>query len=182
MAPAPHSPSPTQPWPAATVAALLQSLERPASWWVALAGFLARGGVVLFVLPILVLHTPAGVQTELSPLLVPFLFGGSSGGFVALTVSIAALTAIALLVGGLIGAWSERLLIRDAAGADPDGPARPPAPAGEILVVLAARWLAHLPLVLALAWGAARIVAAVYREVTVPFEVLTPLVVRIVTA
>jgi hypothetical protein len=184
MAPAPRSPSPTQPWPAATVAALLQSLERPASWWVALAGFLVRGGVMLFVLPILVLHTPAGVQTELSPLLVPFLFGGSSGGFVALTVSVAAVTAIALLVGGLVGAWSERLLIREAAEPepDPDAPDGPPAPASEILVVLATRWLAHVPLVLALAWGAARIVAAIYREVTVPFEVLTPLVVRIVAA
>src|SRR5918997_1141123 len=102
MRPAPRQPSPTQPWPAATVAALLHPLERPESWWVALAGFLARGGLLLFLLPILVLHTPAGVQTELSPLLVPFLFGGASAGFVTLTVSLGVLAAPGLLLGPLL--------------------------------------------------------------------------------
>ena len=182
MRPAPRPPSPTQPWPAATVAALLHPLERPESWWVALAGFLARGGLLLFLLPILVLHTPAGVQTELSPLLVPFLFGGASGAFFALSATVAAIGAFALLVGGLVGAWSDRLLILDAA--DPDGSAeggRRVATA-QVLVVLTARWLAHVPLLAALGWGAARVVATVYRELTVPFEVVTPLLVRILVA
>jgi hypothetical protein len=179
----PRSPSPTQPWPAATVAALLLTLERPASWWVALAGFLARGGLILFALPILVLHTPAGVQTELSPLLVPFLFGGSSSGFITLSITVAALGAFALLAGGIAGAWSDRVLILHAAYADADATgAAPEGDSRQVLVVLTARWLAHVPLLVALGWGAARVVTTVYREVTVPFEVVTPLLVRIVVA
>ena len=106
MRPAPRQPSPTQPWPAATVAALLHPLERPESWWVALAGFLARGGLLLFLLPILVLHTPAGVQTELSPLLRlgPSLTGG---------------------LGGLIREEDNRLAIRLSPVVPPDDPTRP---------------------------------------------------------
>ena len=182
MAPAPRSPSVTQPWSSATVAALLHPLERPATWWLALAGFLSRGGLVLFALPILVLPTPAGVQTELSPLLIPFLFGGASNGLVAFSATVAALGALALLAGGLIGAWSERLVILDAGDAD-HGALEPPdrvaTVTAQVFVVLTARWLAHVPLLVALVWGGARIVATVYREVTVPFEVVTPLLVRI---
>ena len=188
MGPAPRSLSPTQPWPAATVAALLLTLERPGSWWVALAGFLARGGLLLFALPILVLHTPAGVQTELSPLLVPFLFGGASSGLVTLSVGVAGLLVLALVGGGLVGAWAERELILLAADPEPvtrqDRSARGTGDGvtAQVLMVLAARWLAHVPLLAALGWGAARVVATVYREVTVPFEVVTPLLVRIVAA
>jgi hypothetical protein len=164
------------------VGALLGVLERPAAWWLALAGFLARGGLLLVAAPILVIHTPAGVQTELSPLLVPFLLTNESASFVAFAVAASAGAALALLVGTLVGAWSETVLVRLMADDEGD-PARAAAGSWSFVPhVLAARWLCHLPLIAALLWGAARIGATVYRELTVPFEVVTPIAVRIATA
>src|SRR5918997_3804313 len=115
MSSAPRNPSSAQPWAGAVVAALLLTLERPAGWAVALAGFLARGGVVALVLPILALPTPAGLQTMISPIIVPFHFGDVAPGFVALVASLIVAGLTWLAVGGLVGAWSEAHLVRAAA-------------------------------------------------------------------
>jgi hypothetical protein len=50
------------------------------------------------------------------------------------------------------------------------------------LRVAVVRWLAHLPLVVALTWGVVRIVEATYAELVLPSDTATPLVVRILAA
>jgi hypothetical protein len=59
---------------------------------------------------------------------------------------------------------------------------RPPVRAGRLLSirVAAAHLLAHVPTALALAVGAVRIVNVAYVELTSPFEVTTPLVLRVI--
>jgi hypothetical protein len=173
---------PRPPWTAAVLGASLLTLERPGSWVPSLAGFLARGGILAFLLPILVLPTPAGLQAELAPLLVPFVFGQPAAGLLRLLAGVVVLGVAALILGGLLGAWSDRLLIREAAAA-PGGAIRTSyGEAHEVVHVLGARLLAHVPLAVALAWGAVRIGEVFYREVTVPFEVATPVAIRVATA
>lgn len=177
----PDQPS-RRPWAAAVFDASLLVLERPGSWVPSLAGFLARGGILAFVLPVLVLPTPAGLQAELAPLLVPFVFGQPAAGLGRLIAGVVLLGAAALILGGLLGAWADRLLIREAAaGYRAEASVSDRAPR-EVVHVLAARLLAHVPLAAALAWGAVRIAEVFYREVTVPFEVATPVALRVVAA
>jgi len=174
-APPPH---PAPGWSETALGALLATLERPDHWVVSLAGFLARGGVLLFLLPITVLPTPAGLQADLSPLLVPLVFGQLSPGLVLLGAALVGLAALWVVVGGLVGAWADRLVALDLAS----GAAPPPDRRGRVVpLVCAARLLAHLPLGLALAWGAVPIAQSAYDELVTPFEVVTPLVVRIVS-
>ena len=179
MSPAPRSQPSVPPWSAGIVAALLLTLERPAGWAIALAGFLARGGLVVFLLPIMILPTPAGLQAQMAPLVVPFLFGEVGTGVLVLAAALAGLVLAWLVIGGLIGAWTDVQLIRDAVAEDAitTVPAHGPR---IVMDVLAARLITHAPLAVALAWGAARIVATVYAELLTPFEVVTPIAVRIV--
>src|SRR5687767_650785 len=107
MSPAPRAPSPPRPWSGGLVSALLLTLERPTDWAIALAGFLARGGLIAFLLPIVVVPTPAGIQATLAPLLVPVVFGEVSPGLLALLGTLVVATLAWLLVGGFVGAWSE---------------------------------------------------------------------------
>ena len=42
-----------------------------------------------------------------------------------------------------------------------------------------ARLVAHAPLLIALAWGSVRLVSVAYRELTSPFDVVTPIAIRV---
>lgn len=181
---------------AALLASLLVTLDRPTWWVLALAGFLARGGLVLFVLPIVVLPTPLGLANDVDPI-VQRVYGGNVDPEITALGVVSGLVAVGwLLVGGWIAAATEVALVRGAGeaareeGLAIDGPSaeRPSGPgeagpvAGWRLAprVLVARLLAHLPLSLAIALGAVRVVAVAYVELTRPAEVVTPLVLRIV--
>ena len=163
-------------------AAALTALARPSLWAPALGGFLARGGILAFLLPIAVLPTPSGIANVIAPALTSFAFGLVSASFVEIVMVVAALIAGWIVLGGLAGAWADIELIRSAATdeelglpfAGLSGPGR-----GLVARALAVRTLAHLPLAAALVWGAVRIVAAAYAELTSPFEVVTPLAIRI---
>lgn len=170
---------------ATLVASLLATLNRPATWALALATFLLRGGFVLVVAPIVVLPSAVGVGNVLTPLLSTFVFHG-------LTPTIAFLVAAAVVGlfvwvvgGGLLAAAAESELVRRIAADDEawgygelaagiDVAAHP---AWRVLTV---RLIASLPLLLALSWGAIRIVTVAYRELTVPSDVAVPLVARVV--
>lgn len=160
-------------------AALLLTLERPGAWAVALAGFLARGGLLLMLLPIVALPTPAGIQAELAPLLVPLAFGQVADGLSVLVAVISGAVLVALLAGGLVGAWADARLAALAIE-EPDAPVGRLG-LGTAVDLLLARLVAHVPLALALGWGAARIVEVGYAELVRPFEVVTPLAVRIIS-
>jgi len=168
----------------ATLAALLAVLGRPAWWVLGLAGFLARGGIVLFVLAIVTLPSPLALSNVLAPLLVPIVFGGVTP-FLAAAIIAATLTLIAwILVGGWIGAATEVVLIRDGrlAAAEDGLPVRPDGPIPRWLLarVMLAHFVAHAPTAVALAFGSVGIVASTYTELVTPAEVSTPLPLRVV--
>jgi hypothetical protein len=173
-------------WPMAMLGGALGALSAPAAWPVALAGFLARGGLVLFLLPIMVLPTPAGVANVVAPWLVPFAFGQVSLEAVAILATTAAAAVGWIAAGGILGGWADVALIRDAAANEELGFGSivpPPARHGRLAVqVFALRLVAHAPLGAALAWGAARIGQAGYRELVNPLEVVSPLAVRVIAA
>lgn len=168
---------------ATLVASLLLALARPRTWPLALATFLLRGGFLLVLAPIVVLPSAVAVGNVLTPLLSTVVFRGF--GPIALPLVVVGLGALVWLCGlGLVAAAAESELVR-AVAADDD--AWPAGRAPRDLVpsehsawrVLTLRLIAHLPLVLALSWGAIRIVAVVYRELTVPSDVAVALVIRV---
>ena len=174
------------PWRTALAGALVVTLLRPASWAVALAGFLAGGGLVIVTWPIVVLPTPTGLQNALGTPVSSLVFGGPSAGFLAIAAAAAA-AGLALLVGALLaGAWAERhtiVMALDAAaeegliGAAPDLRGAPGA--GRVALVRLAS-LAPVAVVAVLSWQP--IYDATYRELTVPSELVTPLPIRVVGA
>ena len=95
-----------------TLAALLAALSRPSWWLLALAGFLVRGGVLLFVVAIVMLPSPLVLSNVLEPVIAPIALGGASLVTLApLLIAIAGLLAC-LLAGSWIGAATEVALIR----------------------------------------------------------------------
>lgn len=190
-------------WGGAIAAAAVVTLVRPGAWALALAGFLARGGIVLLAAPIVVLPTPAGIQNALGGPVAAMLLGTPPAELVLLLAGLIMLL-LALVVGGhLVGAWAERAGIGLAleaaadegiagAGAASSEPARlhgdaqpgrdplAGAPgAGRIAVV---RLLGLVPLGLVLAASVGAIYDATYRELILPDELRTPLPLRILAA
>lgn len=167
-----------------TLAALLAALGRPSWWLLALAGFLVRGGVLLFILAIVSLPSPLVVSNFVAPWIVPVVLGRVDAG-VLLPVGLAlALVATWLIGGGWVAAVTEIVLIRNGREAMLDeGLAVPPAVnPGRLLTsrVAAAHLLGHVPTALVLGIGSVRIANVAYVELTSPFEVVTPLVLRVI--
>jgi len=174
---------------AALTGALLATLETPPTWPLALAVFFLRGGLILVVLPIVVLPSPVGLGNLLAPTLITVVFVGVSAEL-AVVVGLALVAILAWIVfGGLAAATLEaeaaRMVARDDDLADtarplPDGDPTAEARQGRIATrILAARIVAHLPTGVALVWGAARLVAVAYRELTSPFDVSSPIALRV---
>lgn len=173
-------------WWRATRASLGAGLGRPPLWPFALVVFLLRGGWALFVLPIVVVPSTVGIATFLGPTAITP--AGPSAGLVALATGCAVAVVAWFVLGGLVAAASEALLIvaplADATGPDGGAPGGPPAAAGPVGIGLAARMLlarvvASLPLGLAAAWGVARAVSATYAELITPTDTATPLPFRV---
>lgn len=168
----------------ATLAALLAVLGRPAWWLLGLAGFLARGGIVLFLLAIVTLPSPLALSNIVGPMLVPIVFGGVTPTLLGILAAAIAGLVGWLLLGAWVGAATEVALIGDARRAAseegvPTGPRRDP---GRWLIsrVATAHLIAYLPLAIAIALGSLRIVDVAYVELTTPTEVTTPLPLRII--
>jgi hypothetical protein len=170
---------------ATLVGSLLLILARPATWPVALAAFLLRGGFLLVLAPIVVLPSAVSLGNVVTPLLSTVVFQGFTPP-IALALTAAGTGALLWLFGGgLIAAAAESEVVREIAS-DEEGSAIGPAPVVAALAggpawrVLAVRLLAHVPFVLAVSWGATRIVAVAYRELTVPSDVAVSLVARVI--
>jgi hypothetical protein len=183
---------------AAFFASLLVSLGRPAWWVLALAGFLARGGIILAVLPIVSLPSPLGLSDIFAPAIIQLRLGRIDIGVVAAIVGVVATLVACVVIGGLVGAATDLALIRDGAAAaaeegvtdDPvgrgrgDGEAEPMSPPGGFRVVariLIVRLAAHLPFAIAVVVGTAAIVNVTYVELIRPVDVATPLVARVIS-
>jgi hypothetical protein len=181
---------------AAFFASLLVSLGRPAWWVLALAGFLARGGIILAVLPIVSLPSPLGLSDIFAPAIMQLRLGRMDFGVVATIVGVVATFVVCVVIGMLVGAATDLALIRDGAAAaaeegvteDPAGrvarDARPmsdPRGFGVVARILVVRLAAHLPFAIAVAIGAVAIVNVTYVELTRPVDVATPLVARVIS-
>lgn len=163
---------------ATAVAALLAVLERPATWLLGLVGFLVRGGWLIVLAPIVVLPTAVGIANVVAPLVEDIAFGRrtdevTTAGLMTLIVAL-----IWLIGGGLIAAAAEVEGVRQTlVGLGDDSPHEPPR--YPIWRVFAVRCLTLIPLLVALGWSAVRLTSVGYRELTVPSDVATPIVYRI---
>ena len=173
-------------WGAALVAALLIVLPRPATWIVALAAFLVRGGLLVFLVPIVVVPSPVDLGTTLGPTITAFVFGGLSAELALVLAAVFATFLAWMLVGGWAAGVTETHLIETVA-TDEDAPlagaVRPPTPArrrGRVWRIVLLRIAGHVPLAVVLAWGSVRVIEAAYRELTVPGDVLVPIALRVV--
>ncbi len=171
------------------VRALLVTLVTPATWVMALAVFLLRGGILLVALPILVLPTPVGLGNVLSPALSSIAFGSLPIELVVIAAAIGLGSLIWLVVGGWIAAMLEAEAVRIVASDEDLAPliataAQTTQPDGRLVAtqVLIARLVAYLPLAVALSIGSVRLVFVTYRELTSPFDVETPIVLRVLQA
>jgi hypothetical protein len=172
---------------AALTGALLATLASPATWPLALATFLLRGGFLLVVLPIVVLPSPVGLGNLLAPTLMAVVFGGLSVE-VAAIVTLGALSIVTwIVVGGLVAATLEAESIRLVADEEAE-----PRSAIEAFQrdlgrsdrlaaarILAARIVAHAPTGIAVIWATVRFVDVAYRELTSPDDVSLPIVLRV---
>ena len=170
---------------ATLVASLLATLSRPATWPLALASFLLRGGFVLVVAPIVVLPSAVGVGNVLTPLLSTFVFHGLTPSIALLVAAVATGGLVWVVGGGLLAAAAESELVRRIAADEEASGYGEVTPGIDVAAhpawrVLTVRLIASLPLLLALSWGAIRIVTVAYRELTVPSDVAVPLVARVV--
>lgn len=162
---------------AVLTASLLASLARPSTWVLALLGFLVRGGFLVVLAPIVVVPSAVGLANVVAPTLTSMVFGGLSPEIVALLVGGVVGVAAWLVLGGWLAAAAEaEAVVRIAVDEDHRVDPR----SGVALRVFLARMAAALPLGVALGFGAVRVVAVAYRELTVPSEVAVPVAVRVI--
>jgi hypothetical protein len=181
------------------IRALGTTLSMPATWPIALAAFLLRGGILLVALPVIVLPTPVGIGNVFAPTLTAIAFGSVSAELIVVMVTAVLAAFVWLVLGGWLAAGLEveamRIVAARTAGdrmnASPTGDGtEPSAPAPSVGVavgsraaarVLEVRLLAEIPLALVLAWGSVRIVVTAYRELTAPADVVTPILIRVLS-
>ena len=166
------------------------ALGRPSLWPVTLVGFLARGGLILLWLPLLVLPGPVGLATLVGPDLLD-ANGVSARVQVLLTVA-------ALLVAGLIWLALVASSAADAAAIEGFTPATGPTAAGPsaegsspvarrgraarawLVVELALlQALLLVPAALAAVPAAVAVIDAVRQELLVPTRLDVPLAIRV---
>ena len=177
---------------AALIGALLATLETPATWPLALAAFLVRGGIVLVAGPDRRAADDGRVRQRLRP--------GARLDRVRVDLDRAGRhvrrrSALAVVAWIVFGGWLAAALEAEAAwmvAGDEDvralGRPRPrPAcsgtgPTGTARVaarILVARLIAYIPLAVVLAVGTVRVVLVTYRELTSPLDTSTPIVLRV---
>ena len=181
-------PSRVMAWPRAMVAASAAVASRPRLWVLALLAFLARGGVVPLVIPMLVLPTFVGVSNIVGPTSVTA--AGPTPRLVAMVAAWLGVVLVAIVAGTLIAAAAEVALHRatGAPGAEttggglPSGSAAPAFLSGRraALRVAAVRLWLLLPVALVLVAAVPAWVQVAYRELLLPSDLGVPLPVRVV--
>jgi hypothetical protein len=153
------------------------------SWALGLLGYLAGGGILLVAWPILVLPTPTGLQNLLAGPISSLVFGTLSPALVILAIGGLVGLIVLVVTGTVLGAWAERQGIEVALDAAADDGIRPPpssldgAPgAGRVAAV---RLLALAPILVAAALASGPVYEAIYHELVLPSELVTPLPLRV---
>ena len=160
------------------LAALVATLGRPEWWSMALAAFLVRGGILLVLLPIVTLPTPAALANAFAPTIEAFAFGGLNVERLVLVLAGGATLFVVIGAAGLAGAWLDLAQLREAAG-DEDldlgwEPAHP-----SVRDALTLRLTAHLATLAVLLYATFRLVAAAYEELLSPGSTATPIFLRV---
>lgn len=154
-------------------AAAFGVLRRPGLWPIALAGFLARGGIVLFVAPVVVPPSLVGLATFIGPASITPT--GPTTGLIARIAAGAGLLVVALVLGTIIGSIAELALIREARGEA--GRTMP----GLLRRVVLIRLVCLLPVAIVVGLGSQRLGQIVYDELTLPSDLVTPIAIRVAT-
>jgi hypothetical protein len=168
-----------------TLAALLAALGRPSWWILALAGFLVRGGILIFIVAIVTLPSPLALSNVLAPLLTPLYLGRlepTTAGVIATALGSIAAWVVA---GCWFAAATEVVLIRDArqAATDEGLPVGPGQAPGRLLITraAAAHLVALVPMLLAIGIGSFEILSVTYRELINPTDA-SPILLRVASA
>lgn len=167
---------------ATALAALLVTLGRPSWWLLGLAAFLVRGGVLLFLIPIVALPSPLALSNAAAPTIMAAAFGRISPELIGLVVALVLAGLAWLLAGGLLAAAADLALLREATAAAAEEGVGHLAVAerpGIARRILAARILALVPFVVAVIVGTVGIVGSAYVELTRPRDVDAPLALRV---
>jgi hypothetical protein len=187
------------PWPRAMAAATRLAAGRPRLWAFALLAFLARGGLVALVIPMLVLPSFVGLSNTVGPTSVTA--AGPTPRLVALVAAWLGIALASIVAGTLVAAAAEvalhRATIMPAAGgttdrrvalpsrwvaavSPPRDEAGSPPPPGAVRRVAVARLVLLVPVALALAAAVPGWVQVAYRELLLPTDLALPLPFRVI--
>jgi hypothetical protein len=160
-------------WLASVTAASVHVFERPSSWPVGLAGFLARGGIVLFLVPILPLPSPVGLANIVGP--TAATPSGPSPEAAGILAAVTAVLLAWLLVATAVGALTDAYLAEtfEAPGEDVR------LNLGLLGRFVGVRLAVLVPVGLAIAIAVGPLVEATYRQLISPYDLAVPLVSRV---
>ncbi len=183
-----RGPRPAAGWAGVVATGTVRAVARPALWAYGVLAFLARGGILLLLVPVVALPTFVGLANYVTPTAVT-----ASGPTSRLVVLVAAwLVGIvaAILAGTLVAAAAETALYPAAVAADPDDPATALLPPDAlnvgrgrriVLTVAVVRLAMLLPVIGAVLVGLGEYVDVAYRELLLPSDLAVPLPVRVVS-
>jgi len=157
-------------WPAAMRIAVLATIGQGCWWLLALATFLVRGGLLLVVVPLLILPSPADLASLVPPSVSGTGLAHPTPTLVAILIVTGLVTFGLVVVTTVLGTWLEAALV-DATAADQEVEAlfpnhavgRVPLEAG-----LEVRVTAHLPTAVALGFGVFAFADALTSELVSP--------------
>jgi len=161
-------------WLAGVRAATVLVFDYPATWAFGLAGFLARGGILLVLVPIVPLPSPIGLANIVGP--TAATPSGPSPEAAGLLAVGGAVLLACLVLGNAVAALSDVLLARTFVA----GTGRAALGRRLLARIVGVRLAALVPLALALAFSAGPIVEATYRQLISPYDLAVPLVSRVV--
>jgi hypothetical protein len=157
---------------------LLAALGRPDVWSISLAGFLVRGGVLLFLLPIAAIPSPLDVANVLGPAVTSAALGGPNPDLVRVVVVASLATVAAVAVAFALGAATDVATAR--IGAAELGASSPAPATGVVRRAFVVRLAALIPFAIVLAATVPAVVGATYHELILPDELVTPVVLRVI--
>jgi len=147
------------------------AIGRPDLWPIALAGFLARGGIVLFVAPIVSPPSLVGLATFIGP--ASITPSGPTSGLILRIAVTAGVLGGAILLGTIAGSAAELALIEQSGGSS--GEAVP----GLLRRIVLIRLIGLLPVAVVLGLGIQELGQIVYQELTLPTDLVSPMVIRV---
>jgi hypothetical protein len=156
--------------------ALRLTLGAPGLWAVGLAGFLARGGIVVFALPIVALPSVVGLITFIGPNSVTA--AGLAPRFVAIVATVTAGLIAWIVVATIVAAATDLALVgavvRGTANRSTPG-VRTPGPT----TVFVIRLVSLVPFALGVALGGVRLGQVGYQELILPSNGSSHFVIRV---